>query len=74
MAVSYRDWSANVRWRMPLSASIVTQLVTRPLDQTGPPCQRRTISLGMSAGSAVTSIAAGRRSLCLSVSVRETPW
>src|SRR5262245_60427834 len=34
----------------------------------------RTISLGMSAGCAVTSIVAGRRHLLLSVSVRQMPW
>jgi hypothetical protein len=32
MAVSCGDWSTHVRWCPPLSASIVTQLVTRPLE------------------------------------------
>lgn len=31
MAMSFRDWSAHVRSCPPLSAFIVTQLVTRPL-------------------------------------------
>ena len=52
--------TAHVRCGPPLSTSIVTQLVTRPLDQPGPPCQRRTISLGMSVGGSVTSIVVGR--------------
>jgi hypothetical protein len=70
LLLTWQVSSSGVRRRPSLTATIATHLVTRSCCTLG---AASTISLGMSAGSAATSIAAVRGLLGLSVSTRKVP-